>query len=181
MTSTQFRKYQPPPWQVEAHTPWGQQNELFHDEKYFFLSTNRGSSVGIATGYGLDDHGVGVRVPMGEEFSLLHGIPTGSGAHPASYPLGTWGSFPGGKVAGAWIWPLTNSCRGQENVGLYIHSPIYLYGVVLNKLSTGKILPILPLPRVWRTNWAMYIPFYFNVSATFRWQYHYTNHALMTE
>jgi hypothetical protein len=26
----------------------------------------------------------------------------GSGAHPASYPLGTRGSFPGGKAAGAW-------------------------------------------------------------------------------
>jgi hypothetical protein len=26
---------------------------------------------------------------------------TGSGAHPASYPMDTWGSFPGGKAAGA--------------------------------------------------------------------------------
>jgi hypothetical protein len=41
--------------------------------------------------------------------------------------------FPGGKAAGAWSWPLTsNSCRGQENVDLYIHSPIRLHGVVLN-------------------------------------------------
>jgi hypothetical protein len=28
--------------------------------------------------------------------SLLHVVQTGSGAHPASYPLGTGGSFPGG-------------------------------------------------------------------------------------
>jgi hypothetical protein len=26
----------------------------------------------------------------------------------------------------------SNECRGQENVGLYIHSPIRLHGVVLN-------------------------------------------------
>jgi len=32
----------------------------------------------------------------------------GSGANPASHPMGTGGSFPGGKVAGAWSWPLTS-------------------------------------------------------------------------
>jgi hypothetical protein len=43
------------------------------------------------------------------------------------------GSFPGGKVAVAWSWPLTsNYCRGQENVDLYMHSLICLHGVVLN-------------------------------------------------
>jgi hypothetical protein len=31
-----------------------------------------------------------------------------SGAHPASYPMGTRVSFPGGKAAGAWSWPLTS-------------------------------------------------------------------------
>jgi hypothetical protein len=28
-------------------------------------------------------------------------VQTSSGAHPSSYPMGTRGSFPGGKVAGA--------------------------------------------------------------------------------
>jgi hypothetical protein len=31
-----------------------------------------------------------------------------SGVHPASYPTGNRGSFPGGKAAGAWSWPLTS-------------------------------------------------------------------------
>jgi hypothetical protein len=31
----------------------------------------------------------------------LHVVHTGSGAHPVSYPMGTGGSFPGGKAAGA--------------------------------------------------------------------------------
>jgi hypothetical protein len=62
---------------------------------------SRDSAVCIATGYGLDDGWVRVRVPMGQEFSLLHVVQTGSEAHPTSYPMGTGGSFPGGKAAGA--------------------------------------------------------------------------------
>jgi hypothetical protein len=30
------------------------------------------------------------------EFSLLHSVQTGFGAHPASYPMGHGGDFPGG-------------------------------------------------------------------------------------
>jgi hypothetical protein len=40
-------------------------------------------------------------------FSLHHRVQTGSQAHPASYPVGARGSFPGGKAAKAWSWPLT--------------------------------------------------------------------------
>jgi len=29
-------------------------------------------------------------------------------SQPISYPMGTGGSFPTGKVAGAWSWPLTS-------------------------------------------------------------------------
>jgi hypothetical protein len=34
-------------------------------------------------------------------FSLHHRVQNGCGAHPASYPMGTRGSFLGGKAAGA--------------------------------------------------------------------------------
>jgi hypothetical protein len=34
-------------------------------------------------------------------FSLHRGVQNGSGAHPVSYPMGSRGSFPGGKAAGA--------------------------------------------------------------------------------
>jgi hypothetical protein len=56
------------------------------------------SPVGIRTSYGLDDRGVGSR--LSQEFSLLNVVQTGSGAHPASHPTGTGGSFPGVKAAG---------------------------------------------------------------------------------
>jgi hypothetical protein len=54
---------------------------------------SRDNVVGRATGYELDDRGVGVR-----EFSQLHFVQTGSQAHPASYPMGTGGSFPRSKA-----------------------------------------------------------------------------------
>jgi hypothetical protein len=51
-----------------------------------------------------------VRVPVRTgNFSLHHRVQTGSGAHPACYPMGTRGSFPGGKAARAWSWPLTST------------------------------------------------------------------------
>jgi hypothetical protein len=61
------------------------------------------SSVGVATGYGLD--GPGDRIPLGAKFvSHVH---TGSGAYPAAYTLGT-GSFSGVKRPG----------RGADNPSL---------------------------------------------------------------
>jgi len=52
--------------------------------------------------YELDDQGSRVRFPAGSgNFFLHHRVQNGSVAHPASYPMGAGGSFPGGKVAGA--------------------------------------------------------------------------------
>jgi hypothetical protein len=63
------------------------------------MKKSRGSSVGIALGYGLDDQGMWVRFPGGVgNFSLRHRVQTGSGAHPASYPMSIGGSFYGGKA-----------------------------------------------------------------------------------
>jgi hypothetical protein len=35
-----------------------------------------------------------------KNFSLLHVVQTGSGTHPASYPMSTGASFSGGRTAG---------------------------------------------------------------------------------
>jgi hypothetical protein len=49
----------------------------------------------------MDDRGSRVRFPAGDgNFSLHHRVQNGSGAHPASYPMGIRDSFPGGKAAG---------------------------------------------------------------------------------
>jgi hypothetical protein len=76
-----------------------------HENIKRVLGTNtnsRGSAVGLATGYGLDDRGVGVRVPIGSRIFTFHIVRTGSGVHPTSYLVGTGAFFPGGKAAGAW-------------------------------------------------------------------------------
>jgi hypothetical protein len=66
------------------------------------LSKSCDSSVGMALGYGLDDRGSRVQFLTGAgNFSLHHCIQNSTGALPASYPMGTRGSFPGGKAAGA--------------------------------------------------------------------------------
>jgi hypothetical protein len=70
---------------------------------------SRDSSVGIALGYGLENRDSRVRFLTGAgNFSLHHRVQNGSGVHPASYPMGTRGSSPGDKAAGAWSWPLTS-------------------------------------------------------------------------
>jgi hypothetical protein len=66
------------------------------------LGKSLGSSVGIATGLELDDRMIAVRFSTGAgNFSLGHHVHTCSGAHPASYPLGTGGCYPWGKAARA--------------------------------------------------------------------------------
>jgi hypothetical protein len=63
-------------------------------------------SVGTATGYKPDGRGsTSVRA---RDLSLVYSVQTGYWAHPASYPMGTGGSVPGGKAAEAWSWLLNS-------------------------------------------------------------------------
>jgi hypothetical protein len=60
------------------------------------------SSVSMALGYRVDDWGSRVRfLAKAGNFSLHHCVQDSSGAHPASYPMGTTGPSPGGKAARA--------------------------------------------------------------------------------
>jgi hypothetical protein len=79
---------------------------IWHISRYSIVYGSRDSAVGIATGYGLDDRWVGVRVPVG---SRIFSSPRRPGVHPTSYVMGTGSSFLGVKAARAWSWPLTSS------------------------------------------------------------------------
>jgi hypothetical protein len=58
-------------------------------------------SISIALGYELENRGSRFRFPAGAgNFSLHHRVQNGSGAHPASYPMGIRGSFLGIKRPG---------------------------------------------------------------------------------
>jgi hypothetical protein len=81
------------------------------------------SSVGIATRYGLDDRGSRVRLPEGAgNFSLHHRVQNGSGAHPASYLMGTRGYFP---VRGMKLTTHLHLVPKSKNAWSYTSTPQY--------------------------------------------------------
>jgi hypothetical protein len=67
------------------------------------------------------------------DFFLHHSVQNGSGAHPASYPMGTRGYVPGGKAVGAWSWPHLHLVSRSNNAWSYTSAPpIRLQGMVLS-------------------------------------------------
>jgi hypothetical protein len=93
---------------------------------------SRNSAVGIATGYVLDDRGIGVRVPVGSRILSSPRRPDRLWCPPTLLSNEYLRFFPRGKAASAWSWPPTsNQCRSQENLDLYIHSPIRLHCVAI--------------------------------------------------
>jgi hypothetical protein len=61
---------------------------------------SRDSSVGMATGYGLEAEGWEFETRLGQDFSTLDGILTCSGVHPAFCPTCTGAFSPGVKLPG---------------------------------------------------------------------------------
>jgi hypothetical protein len=91
-----------------------------------YIKWSRDSSVGIMTGYRLDSLG---SIPNSARLFLFSSVQTDSGAHTASYPMGTGGSFPKGK-SGRGL-KLTTHLRlvpRSKNMELQLHSPIRLHG-----------------------------------------------------
>jgi hypothetical protein len=63
------------------------------------MCISRDSSGSLVSDYGLDDRAIRVPSPAGaKDFSSSLCVQTGSGAHPASRTMGTWGSFPWDKA-----------------------------------------------------------------------------------
>jgi hypothetical protein len=82
-------------------------------------SEGRDSSVGIATRYGLD--GPGIECRLGRDYPH----PSRPALGPTQLPI-QWvpDLFPGGKAAGAWLWPPTPpSAEIKERLELYLYSP----------------------------------------------------------
>jgi hypothetical protein len=80
--------------------------------------------VSVALGYGLDDRMIRVPFPEGAgNFCFRHRVQTGSGAHTASYQMGT-----GGKAAGVHLHLVQRSgmCEAVPP------PPVRLHGIVLS-------------------------------------------------
>jgi hypothetical protein len=75
-----------------------------------------------------------VRFPVVQGFSLLHGVPNGSGTNP-SYLTGTGGSFPGIKRQGCEADhspPSSADVKKDGALSPYLDTPISLHVIVLN-------------------------------------------------
>jgi hypothetical protein len=96
-------------------------------------------------GYGLDDRGSRVQSPAGAGTSSLHHrVQNGSGAHAASYPMGTRSSFPGVKRPGREAdHSPPSSAEVKECVELYLHSQYAFMTWCSLENNTGTTLPLL--------------------------------------
>ena len=93
------------------------------------VKSGPGSSVGIVTDYGLD--GSGSKNPVGTRFPPVQ---TSSGAHPASFKMGT-GYFPGVKCGrDVLLTTHTFQCRGHGKLDLYLYPPLGHPGPVTGSL-----------------------------------------------
>jgi hypothetical protein len=67
-----------------------------------------------------------------QDFSLLDSFQTGSGAHPASYPMGTGAVSPGVKQQGLEADHSSPSSSDDKNSGAIPPTPICFHVIALN-------------------------------------------------
>jgi hypothetical protein len=94
---------------------------------------SRDSAVGIATGYGLDDQGVGVRVLVGSKIFISASLPDRHWGPPSLLFNGFRGLFPRGSSGrGVKLTAHLQLMLRSENRGSVNPLPIRLHGAVLN-------------------------------------------------
>jgi hypothetical protein len=129
-------------WRLHITPTWLLETSVSHEAQIM----SRDSSVGIATGCGMEDRGVGVRDMVGSRM-----LPSPCRPHrlwDPSNPIsnGYGGALsPGVKRQGLEVVhsPPTSAEVKNLSIYLYIHSPMRLHGVVLSYLSIGTTLPLL--------------------------------------
>jgi hypothetical protein len=109
----------------------------------------RGSSVGIATGYGLHGRGSRVRFPAeAGNVSLPPLVPTVSGAHPASYPMDTVVPSTGRAGRGVRLTTHLLLLLRSKNAWRYTSTPQYIFMAWCLVKAQRQVYPtiLLPLP-----------------------------------
>jgi hypothetical protein len=94
---------------------------------------SRDSAVGVATGYGLDDRGVGIRVPVGARSFCSPCRPDRFCVPPNLLSNGYRGLFPRERNRrGVKLTTHLHLQPSSRKVEIYLYSPIRLHGKVLN-------------------------------------------------
>jgi hypothetical protein len=100
------------------------------------------------TSYGLDGRGFDSR--QKQDFSLPHSVQTGSGAHPASYSIGTGGSFPGRKRQGREADhppPSSAEVKNGSAIPPLLHTTSW-HGGLIDQAKGQLYLTIIPLDAI---------------------------------
>jgi hypothetical protein len=93
---------------------------------YALLTGSAACGMEQSTEYELDGQGFGVRVPVGQEYLLLHVVQTGSGAYPASYPMDTGALSLGVKRPGREV-DQSSPTSAEVNKTVYTSTPPYVF------------------------------------------------------
>jgi hypothetical protein len=109
----------------------GHRRVLFADNSLFYRTLSLKWDIGTFVGYTLRsiyyEQGLDGWLPLLAEathFSILHSVQTGSGAHPASYPMGTMGSLAGGESSIDMKLTIHHHLMPRSRmVELYFHTP----------------------------------------------------------
>jgi hypothetical protein len=89
----------------------------------FYLLFHTPPGTGIATAYGLDDRGFGVRIPVSSRIFSSTRCSDRPLRPPSLLSNRYQGLFPGGEVAGAWSWSLTSTSAEVKKMWIYTSTP----------------------------------------------------------
>jgi hypothetical protein len=127
MNQLEHEVHHSPPVSAKVNNAWTYPSIPFHLGNYFdkriFIGAGIQESVQqLVMGWATEE----------SECFLIHSIQTSPEVHPASYSIGTGGSFFCGKVAGREVYHSPTTSAKVKKTWIYTTTPTYVFTAVLN-------------------------------------------------